>query len=102
MDRPAMTVAHAAGTGGGEATTVAMMATAVAVSLPVMTTAGTPSPAAGVLSHSADGRIGPMQPPNRLALREDRLVSLWERSVTTLGVDAERTDERRGRARSRR
>jgi hypothetical protein len=78
VDRPAMTVAHAAGTGGGEATTVATMATAVAVSLAVMTTAATPSPAAGVLSHSADGRIGPMQPPNRLALHEDGVASLGE------------------------
>ena len=27
-----------------------------------------------------------MQPPNRLALYEERLVSLWERLVTTLGI----------------
>ena len=27
-----------------------------------------------------------MQPPNRTALYEDRLVALWERLVTTLGI----------------
>ena len=27
-----------------------------------------------------------MQPPNRLALHEERLVSLWQRLVTTLGI----------------
>ena len=27
-----------------------------------------------------------MQPPNRLALYEERLVSLWEKLVTTLGI----------------
>ena len=27
-----------------------------------------------------------MQPPNRLALYEEKLVSLWERLVTTLGI----------------
>ena len=43
-----------------------------------------------------------MQPPNRRALHEDRLVLLGKRLVTTLGIHAERTDERRGRARSRR
>ena len=33
---------------------------------------------------------GPMQPPNRLALYEGRLVSLWERSMTTLGIHTAR------------
>src|SRR5438067_11466711 len=28
----------------------------------------------------------PMQPPNRLALHEERLVCLWQRLVTTLGI----------------
>src|SRR5947209_18232510 len=37
-------------------------------------------------SHGAEGRTGPMQPPNRLALYEEKLVSLWERLVTTLGI----------------
>src|SRR5438105_13168388 len=37
-------------------------------------------------SHGAAERTGPMQPPNRLALYEQRLVSLWERLVTTLGI----------------
>src|SRR5438094_3994288 len=37
-------------------------------------------------SHGAAERTGPMQPPNRLALYEERLVSLWERLVMTLGL----------------
>src|SRR5205823_9356205 len=37
-------------------------------------------------SRGAERRTGPMQLPDRLALYEQRLVSLWERSVTTLGI----------------
>ena|SRR5947209_2253181 len=32
----------------------------------------------------------PMQPPNRLALHEERLVCLWQRLVTTLGIHTAR------------
>ena len=33
-----------------------------------------------------DGRITPMQPLNSLDRDKERLISLWERSVTTLGI----------------
>jgi hypothetical protein len=37
-----------------------------------------------------DRRIGPMQPRNRLALYEERLVCLWQRLVATLGIHTAR------------
>jgi len=33
-----------------------------------------------------EGRTAPMPPLNRIERSEERLVSLWERSVTTLGI----------------
>src|SRR2546430_11136516 len=41
-------------------------------------------------SRGAERRTGPMQLPDRLALYEQRLVALWERLVTTLGIHTTR------------
>ena len=46
--------------------------------------------AQAVPRHGEDRRTGPMQPRNRLASYEERLVCLWQRLVATLGIHTAR------------
>jgi hypothetical protein len=48
------------------------------------------APGQTVPRHGEDRRTGPIQPRNRLAFYEERLVCLWQRVVATLGIHTAR------------
>jgi hypothetical protein len=53
------------------------------------------APGQTVPRHGVKRRTGPMQPRNRLAFYEERLVCLWQRVVATLGIHTARVLLRR-------
>jgi hypothetical protein len=53
------------------------------------------APGQTVPRHGEKRRTGPMQPRNRLAYYEERLVCLWQRVVATLGIHTARVLLRR-------
>jgi hypothetical protein len=48
------------------------------------------TPGQTVPRHGEDRRTGPMQPRNRPAFDEERLVCLWQRLVAALGIHTAR------------